>query len=402
MQELISKLINIFKIILNENFDENKYNRSYSIQDIKDYIRLLEDDLYAIKDIDKYLLNVSISEDQKRVLEAFKTTIAFNETNNIFSLDELDKYRKTNIYSYIKSALVRQIILLSDAKKAKEDCLKKKQICLKILNFLQKHDCSKLINEQQLHTFYNFINSINLPQEKLIEINLLLFQFNLMANPNLELSNKYELVESINKFNMTKDQAVEIFAQYGYDFNLVDSKIQEELLVLGNVDSINEMFSYFEDIKKEHKINFNEKDNKMVTLLYKSKPDIFDNIIELAEGNISLAKILETMPSVFIHKGTSITQNSEKKKKATVSEQNDKTPSGSYEDFILNIELFKYLGYDIKEVFVKNADILTIPHERIKRNVDQLKLLGIDLKTDNGKALYTGHLSSEASQVAQW
>ena len=24
------------------------------------------------------------------------------------------------------------------------------------------------------------------------------------------------------------------------------------------------------------------------------------------------------------------------------------------------------------------------------------------LKTDNGKALYTGHLSSEASQVAQW
>ena len=26
----------------------------------------------------------------------------------------------------------------------------------------------------------------------------------------------------------------------------------------------------------------------------------------------------------------------------------------------------------------------------------------INLKTDNGKALYSGHLSSEASQVAQW
>ncbi|MBQ9833935.1 MAG: hypothetical protein IJO33_01940 [Bacilli bacterium] len=382
MSELISELINSFNTILNEQFSEIEENK-LTVEQVKGYIKLIESDIYNIKDIDRYLNGVEISEEKFSLINQFKTTMVFNETYNVLTGEELSKYRKTSIYDYIKSALNRKINLLLLEKKENEIRLKNKRICLKLIKFLQKLDGNKIIGENQLYKLYNFLYSLNLPEEQLLSLNMMLLQYNLYADSKLELNSKEEIVENLSDINLTREEAIEIFNEYGYDFNLVDSKHQDDLLAMGTADGINSMFLYFKDILSTHRVYFDERNNTLVDLLFRSKPENFDEILDLCKGAMSLEKLLTCMPSIFINKGSIITtQTKNNKKTSKVSEHNDKSPSGSYEDFVMNLALFKELGYDIKEIIIKNADILTIPHERIKRNVEQFRLLGIDLRTN--------------------
>ena len=396
MPELISTLINSFNTVLNEYLDETKYDKTITIKDIKDYLDKIDNDLYAIKDLDDYMPDIQLKQEMVDLIDQFKTTIAFNESCNIFNKEELNKYRDTQAYIYIKSCLRRQMTLLDEAKKLKEECLRLKQEGLGLIKFLQKLNGRRFIGTSKLYDFYNFLDKLNLPEEKLMEINSLLFQVNLNANPYLELATKETIVESINNYNLTKEQANQIFSQYGYDFSLVDSTIQQDLLAFGTADGLNKMFEYFKIIESTYDLKFSETDNKLVNLLFRSSPEVIENVIALCDTNTSLLQLLDTMPSIFVNRGNSDSLQYRKKnpKSRSELEKSSKVVSGCYEDFEKNIKYFKELGFDIKEIFAKNADILTISHERILLNIAQLKLIDIDLSTDDKKDFKLSALKS--------
>ena len=248
MQELISNLINTFNIILKEHLDETKYDKSISVDDVKNYLDELAIDIYAIKRIENYLEGVDISPELTELIKQFKMVIAFNEEQNVFDKEQLDKYRQIGVYDSIRSRLLRKIYLLKQDKKAKEFCLRNKQECLRLISFLNKLDGTRIIGERNLYRFYNFLNRLELPAEQLFEINMLLLQYNISVDSNLELNTKQDIVESITSFNLTKEQAIQIFENYGYDFNLVDTTIKEDLLAFGTMDGLNSMFMYFKEI----------------------------------------------------------------------------------------------------------------------------------------------------------
>ncbi len=164
---------------------------------------------------------------------------------------------------------------------------------------------------------------------------------------------------------ITKDELLKVFNQYGYDItNLNNEVINEFKHSISKEDLINN----FEFLKKHLSLP-TTMDSKTLTILCGCNGEIINYLEDFSNKyGISIIKLMQVTPNIFISKRNSIKSNLEK----------DSIPiQSAFKDFVPNVNLIESLGYNIHDSYSTCPSVFTYSNSTLKNNVQSLEVYGI-------------------------
>lgn len=377
----------------------------------------------------------SLIDNYKNLLTKAKLINANNEDGiNVFSkLDIKDYFVKLNMpldNNYTKFNLYQQFALSKNYKLTQEQIDEIKtfftNIIIVINNALSKEEEKKLLLNEKINSCKKVLDSLNkdiFKEEDYKLIALYLMENNLNSKDDLSylvslslnlLSNTNELEEVtvVTENNLDKEELSAIFKKNGYNLDDISDVVNKSanfcineeylssrqyLLKYGNLDNIASILSLLAN--NELHFDVNKYSNQLSFILVNANPDNVSQIIENIKEDIGkessdlffkiFLKYLKR-PSLFatgkltyehnLSKRNSLKIDSKKnssKKHNSSNENSDSSYYGTYNNYILNRQLFKELGIDIQSSIDSCFSVFGGPHKTIKKNIEILMHYGI-------------------------
>ncbi len=367
MLEKISLILSAEKENLKKQINDsdtlNLENLQKKLNDILNNIQLFQD--FKLEEVSKYL-----NPQDLRELEYFQKALGFkvflikeNEINNAIKLIKLLEEKITNELNEIKNRTnqfksINDLILelelkidgLSNGGYLNSDDIRN------ILNILKKH----ISDETELNDIVS---------------NLCLLSISNVVDHNRQIEE--EKVEEPIETNLSRDLVGELLRKYGYDINeILDYNLNNLLLKYGNLDNIEGILKVLSEYGI--KINLVFYQDQFCTILTHSKKENVAIILNNLKDDI-LGKDDITLEDMFIkilkHQECFINRKRIYKKSdasvPSISNQDDIV--GHFEDYRQNRDYFKSLGLNIFNIMIKTDTALYIPHEKVKKNIENFK-----------------------------
>lgn len=199
-------------------------------------------------------------------------------------------------------------------------------------------------------------------------------------------------IEELKETNLSKEELINLFGLYGYDFNDLGNNTIE-LSKYGNIEKIKSIL----DILRKDNIDLNKKigNNKIISskskqiteILLKSNADIVLGVLDVAKtiklfksGELDFVYLLET-PSRFLSRKKIY----QKKNNLGGEGTNIYDSYGCYEDFVANVTLLKDKyensfndGQFLNRVFKKCDSIFNYSHQQVLNVIKIYDLYQID------------------------
>lgn len=351
----LTKLINNEIDKLNSNIDKYKESNNKLVELYNDINSNKEKLVYLSKEEIKSLIDKFNIEDKdnlyKEILDIkklltmnkdYKSTLRLSNKNkdsfNIFmnSFNEFNKYLESNDPN---------ILILQD----------------KILDYnrlidnISKDNYKVTSNDLKLliEVFKN--NNTNDSRKVLIE----LINYD-KDNYNNELSKSRKKNIVINE-----DDLINVFTEYGYNFNDLDLEYKDYLKMNGNINNIREVF----DALKDNDYPIINNGYVLTSLLLGSNKKTINDITSFAKKNKLIPKSLLDISGALIEQ-TEVEDDSSLSIMLT----------GSSIDFMRNITTLKSAGISINYIFQSCKSILTMPNELLESNLDNFQKYGFSFE----------------------
>lgn len=378
----LNKLIEIFKDLevstknIREFLKSDDYFANYN--NYQELTEIVKSTNYGLLEIDGRLAELNLTPEEiqayssiKKVLLAFKNNHVLRYPNGL-----LEQIRNAHVTkSIIEKLEEKQKLYQSKYQKYTkivDDC----DTLTKIITELQKLTSNDYINPDLMTLISNFLENkeeYNQDQEQVFKRNNRIYK--LIMEQNIEAYNA-ELKQVMNErthrtYNkvqtelITKDELLKVFIQYGYDItNLNNEVINEFKHSISKEDLINN----FEFLKKHLSLP-TTMDSKTLTILCGCNGEIINYLEDFSNKyGISIIKLMQVTPNIFISKRNSIKSNLEK----------DSIPiQSAFKDFVPNVNLIESLGYNIYDSYSTCPSVFTYPHSTLKNNAQSLEVYGI-------------------------
>lgn len=327
----LSELCTLLNTLKNNRYFKIQPEQEQEIRNHKDYQELL-------KALDKKIQELTPGQDIKEIISELEKS-----ENEIIPEETLDK--------------LYEILIKYNLSKEKTLVVFKE--LMKHINMVLQHQIKETtivqekkeqIPEQQLEEQQNN-NHIQQPEEQ--------------QNDN-HIQQQEEYFQEISK-----EQLIELFNKYGYDFNKVSEKYQKALLNNASLSNIEDMFINL----PKYGIKFKETEKTHIGFLLKSSKTVLETIKQICNKyKLSINDISENLPAALMHKTRS--QERKRLKSETKMEEVRSSWKGAFEDFCANVELIKNLGYNIVEEMQNSPSIFIYPNSTISLNAKILQDYG--------------------------
>lgn len=196
----------------------------------------------------------------------------------------------------------------------------------------------------------------------------------------IEILEMPEEILDIDTRKITKEQLQGVFEKYNYDFGILNAELVETLLINGDLEHINDVFS---SLEKNH-IDFLKKNGKFLTkFLLESSSKLIDEGCKIfSSANVDKEFLKSYKPIFFSSPQEEIEDVDDVvHKRARRDKTIERNPSldcfigaGKHEDFLENLELLEELGRDRKYLLENQANLLVMSNARLRRHLNELKL----------------------------
>lgn len=200
---------------------------------------------------------------------------------------------------------------------------------------------------------------------------------------NRILDDELEIVElKINNddISFVKERLIEIFLEYGYEYDSVKlGDLEDKLLKYVDVDYVSYVLSMF----KKYNINNNTlylRKKTFYGIILDNNRETFDKILEFVDNNDCSLKTLLSMPAIFSKKKRKYMERNKNNNNMLSPDKDLFEIHGVQQDFFENLELYKQLSgtsvIDDNEL-VGLSKFLCTPSVLVKKNLQILKLYKI-------------------------
>lgn len=368
----------------------------------------------SIEEIDNNFENISVEILEK--LEMYKELSKFS----FYPLTDEQKLDISNIMkelikeiNEIKKHIVDSSVILKDTDG------KLKEIDEIIEKVTALYNNERYLNSNDIMNIVNILKDSTLSVEEQVTI---VQELSLLSLTTLNSNEKEEQEEDIlviEETGVDREELVNLFKEYGYDFEKFEKDDKDKLLSCGNINNIRGML----DVLAENslRIDINNTSCKLAVIFINSSSTILSVIIKnikddveknrkqlvgISSGNLSVERIfseyLDT-PSMFI-KG-------KRKYKRRNGGSNGPGPDGgktdkdyvvpAFDKYVKNRELLLENGFDINLVVIKCKTVLSSTPEKLQRNFDCFEFYGIPKNVYN-RTLYSLIASNPLSAIDQF
>ncbi len=368
----------------------------------------------SIEEIDNNFANISVEILEK--LEMYKELSKLS----FYPLTDEQKLDISNIMkelikeiNEIKKYIVDSSVILKDT----DDKLKEIDGIIEKVTALYSN--SGYLNSNDIMNIVNILKDSTLSVEEQVTI---VQELSLLSLTTLNSNEKEEQEEDIlviEEAGVDREELVNLFKEYGYDFEKFEKDDKDKLLSCGNINNIRGML----DVLAENslRIDINNTSCKLAVIFINSNSTILSVIIKnikddveknrkqlvgISSGNLSVERIfseyLDT-PSMFI-KG-------KRKYKRRNGGSNGPGPCGgkidrdyvvpAFDKYVKNRELLLGNGFDINLVVIKCKTVLSSTPEKLQRNFDCFEFYGIPKNVYN-RTLYSLIASNPLSAIDQF
>lgn len=375
--EIINKLIAYFEQIylMYEKDKEAEAN----VNDLKSIIKSGKDFNFLLENIESLPLIDLNDEEKKQIIET--KTFMDNASNFGISLTEeqINQIKNKTEFLQIKEKINFAIKKWHEISEYDLATFNSRNSCKEIIENLKKLEEGEIFDFNKIYYFLKSKNTSKVSFATKCEIHKLIFEYlNESITRTLNADNEINILQTLSKYSITKEEAIELFEEYNYDYSKVASELQDKILLYGNIDEMRNCFKFFQ----ENKIDFSEKNDKLVNILYRTKEETIKKIIEFSETNkLPINEIINSTPSIFINMSKKHIMSSE----PTLGGDSTPTLSGSYEDFEKNYQLLLDLNIDASKAYHDCSSFFTASNSTIMRNIECLKEYGIDLRKIDAK-----------------
>lgn len=392
--ELLKKFINDSIMNYEKETKILKEQNSSSLDNYKDEIIALRNNIESIVDIDLNIFKEIINESNKTIeekerlfefIKSMKILLELNKKENTtFKLTRNQIEELSKLYDILDEININE----QNNKKRLEqeiDSIKKEISKLrKILNTIEDQNNNEFIKD--INTIVNALNKYVEDEEEKRKI-----LFSVMSYNDNCYNNKISTDELIplNLTRLDMDDVRSLFKTYGYDFDQLKDNQKEDILIYGDLVNMQEVF---ESLKNLGFPKFIQKKqlNKLVILLINSDENTLTDIVNHSKSKgiypadlLSLIKVL--IPQTNSHRN--------KGKKSPPGHTEGKSPiiSGQSKDYKDNIDFLSALGFDVADIVKRCPHSIVIKHVKLVNNY--AKFLSYGFKFDQTT---TGELTHPA------
>lgn len=413
------KIISVLNKVRTKLSNELETKAKELVQPFNDFANKLSDvevtplkiSSLSIEEIDNNFANISIEIIEK--LEMYKKLSKLS----FFPLTDDQKLDISNIMKY----LIEQINIIKKYTFDSNVTLKDIEDELKgIDEIIEKvtalYSNSGYLNSNDIITIVNILKDSTLSVEEQIAIVQELSLLSLDIINSNEKEEQEEDILVIEETGVDRDELVNLFKEYGYDFDDFKDRDKNMLLNYGRKENINGILNVLSSnnlriyIKgTSHKlaqIFVNSSSSIISTIIENIREDIEKNKIQFNNGISDVLSIervfseyLDT-PSIFINGKRKYIRRSGGGH-GPGGDGGDKPVIGAFNNYVKNRELFLEKGIDINLVIIKCKTLLGAPYQKVKENFDCFEFYCIPESVYN-RTLYSLTATDPLSAIDQF
>ena len=388
-----SKLIKLLQSEL-ENYKSftNKYQQTKSLKESNNKLALsLKEDISNLIDIeDKELVSIIEAFDLNALekkhltnnLLITKKILSMNKEEGLnIPLEESQKQSITTFLSHIETLnLIRERTIPIDEPEYNDTLSKIRNIENIISRLEDKKNNERIID---IETIKEVLNKSNLDQKDIRKILFSLMKY----NQEIFLEKKKDLlIEEYIGEPLNIDEVKEVFRKYNYNFDLLKEKVSSSIIRYGELKNITEVLDCLKGFKYP-KLEEETQGNILFALVVGSSFETINSVtINASNSGLTPENLIE-IPTVLIRQSAKETLYRKKKQSddQTVSISLDEIRkdvnilvgneiafellNGRSKDFLANIEYLEDNGFDIRYIFDKCKQVLTLDNNLLKTNI---------------------------------
>lgn len=193
------------------------------------------------------------------------------------------------------------------------------------------------------------------------------------------------------------EDAVSLFNEFGYDFNLLKEDDRNTILKYGSISRMREVFQTLKD--NEFPRFIEKRDGKrMVSMLIRSNRKTIEDVLKYAkEYNLSQGELLSIAAVLISQKTSKNTKDGSKRKNSEpgngekvrnnpdeADDLDSEIINGRSEDFKKNCDFLDSIGLSPKYVFQKCRGLLVFNHDKLVSNYEVFKAYGFTFEGNMG------------------
>ena len=422
-----SKLIKILQSEL-ENYKSftNKYQQTKSLKESNNKLALsIKEDINNLINIeDKELVSIIEAFDlnalEKKLLTnnllITKKILFMNKEEGLnINLEESQKQSINTFLSHIETLnLIRERTIPIDEPEY-NDTLSKIRNIENIISMLEdKHNDTRITD---IETIKEILNKSDLEPKEIRKILFSLMKY----NQEIYLEKKKDLlIEEYLGEPLNIEEVKEIFRKYNYNFDLLSEKVSSSILRYGEIKNITDVLDCLKGFKYP-KLDEEKEGNTIFSLVVGSSFETINNVtINASNSGLTPDDLIE-IPTVLIRQDEKETLYRKKNQsdEQTLSISLDEIRKdvnilvgneiafellkGRSKDFLTNIEYLEDNGFDIRYIFDKCKQVLTLDNNLLKTNISLYEKYGLPIDCNRDKITnqtFSTLLSKNLAEIA--
>lgn len=362
------------------NSSGNKY--SYELERIKEDINaILEIDMQMFEDI---LEESSLDELSKKnlynTLKSIKVILESNANNHTtFKISNKQKEAIVKFFGIVERIKEDNQATREQKEMEIEKLVEAKEKLVKILGILEDPNNFELIEDIDVIVDAVRNSDLSIELKKGILYSILVYNRN---QKTITTPTNTPVVLNLQRLNVNDVRT--LFIKYGYDFNILPQKFQDDILTFGDLTNMDEVFDC---LRANNFPTFNIPRDaiKMSRMLINCDKATITNIVNYSKiRGIHSQDLLMIIPALVKQ-----TRSSSRRQHRELGQDSGKNDSpivpGKSEDYVKNIDFLEKLGFNIREVFDQCHHVLTTNHEKLVNNYRKFRAYHLSFKkTSNG------------------
>lgn len=367
----------------------------------------------SIEEIDNNFANISVEILEK--LEMYKELSKLS----FYPLTEEQKLDISNIMkelikeiNEIKKYIVDSNVILKDT----DDKLKEIDGIIEKVTALYSN--KGYLNSNDIMNIVNIFKDSNLPVEEQVTIVQELSLLSLITLNSNKVEEQEEEILVIEETGVDRDELVNLFKEYGYDFDDFKERDKNMMLNYGRIESIRGMLDVL--ASNNLRIYIKGTSHKLTQIFVNSNGSIISTIIENIREDIEKNKIkfnsglsdglsIERLFSECLDTPSMFINGKRKYKRRSGGSgghgpgggSGDTTVIGAFNNYVKNRELLLEKGIDINLVITKCKTLLCTPYQKVKENFACFEFYGIPENVYN-RTLYSLTATDPLSAIDQF
>ena len=392
--ELLKKFINDSIMNYENETKILKEQNSSSLDNYKDEIIALRNNIESIVDIDLNIFKEIISESSKTIeekerlfefIKSMKILLELNKKENTtFKLTRNQIEELSKLYDILDEININE----QNNKKRLEqeiDSIKKEISKLrKILNTIEDQNNNEFIKD--INTIVNALNKYVEDEEEKRKI-----LFSVMSYNDNCYNNKISTNELIplNLKRLDIDDVRSLFKTYGYDFDQLKDNQKEDILIYGDLVNMQEVFECLKNLRFPKFIQKKQLNKLVILLINSDKKTLTDIVNHSKSKGIYPTDLLSVIPALIEQNN----MNGKPGRKSPPGPPGEDSPiiQGKSKDYKDNIDFLSALGFDVADIVKRCPHSILINHVKLVNNYG--KFLSYGFKFDQTP---TGELTHPA------